>query len=324
MIRKLSTSVTSILLAIICFNTQAARCPSADFLNNAPDYPVPEQSSFHIWANGWLSAWHRPYHMVHDKLVAHGRSATIVGKFDYDWAMHKDLEKEDVKVYLYGTGMSDWQYVGQYRTDSDGKIYVPIGVRNTGLYLVHMVVTGDLSTATGYLTVVEPGTQAVLFDIDGTLTLNDFESVGDYLGINTAAAYFYVPETVNTYIDKGYCIAYLSARPYWLMNDTREWLSEKSIPLWHVHTNPDAELFSKKDTAAYKLDYINQLKDNGLAIIRAYGNAESDIAAYADSGIPKAETYIIGEFAGDDNTQAIYDDYTYHYSTVVINTENAE
>jgi phosphatidate phosphatase PAH1 len=262
--------------------------------------------------------------MVHDELVAHGNSATIVGKFDYDWAMHKDLEREDVKVYLYGTGMSDWQYVGQYRTDTDGKIYVPLGVRNVGQYLVHMVVTGDLSTATGYLSVVEPGTQAVLFDIDGTLTLNDFESVGDYLGISTAAAYSYAPETVNAYKDKDYCIAYLSARPYWLMKDTREWLSEKNIPLWHVHTNPDAELFTEKDTAMYKSNYINRLKDNGLEIIRAYGNAESDIAAYANSGIPKAETYIIGEFAGDDNTQAIHGDYTYHYSTIVANTENAE
>jgi phosphatidate phosphatase PAH1 len=262
--------------------------------------------------------------MVHDELVTHGSSTTIVGKFDYDLVMHKDLEKEDVKVYLYGTGMNDWEYVGRYTTDTDGKIYVPIGVREVGQYLVHMVVTGDLSTATGYLSVVEPGTQAVLFDIDGTLTLNDIEAVGDYLGVSTAAAYYYGPEVVNSYQDKGYCTIYLSARPYWLMNDTREWLTTKSMPQWHVHLNPDAELFTEKDTAAYKTSYINRLKDNGLSIIRAYGNSKTDITAYANSGIPKAETYIIGEYAGKEKTKAINGDYSYHYSTVVADTENAK
>jgi hypothetical protein len=58
----------------------------------------------------------------------------------------------------------------------------------------------------------------------------------------------------------------------------------------------------------------------GLDIIRAYGNATTDIAAYADGGIPKAETWIIGEHAGKESTQPIYGDYTYHYSTVVAAT----
>jgi hypothetical protein len=324
MIRNFNHLVSTFLLSIACFNIQAASCPSAYSVNNAPDYPFPEKSNFRNWTNGWLSAWYKSYHMVQDELVAHGHSATIVGKFDYDLAMHKDLEGEDIKVYLYGTGMSNWEYVGQYRTDTDGKIYAPIGVREVGHYLVHMVVTGDLSTATGYLNVVEPGTQAVLFDIDGTLTLNDFEAVGDYLGVSTAAAASYGPESVISYQEKGYCIVYLTARPYWLMKDTREWMTEKNTPQWHIHANPDAELFTKKDTAAYKTDYIDRLKDNGLDIIRAYGNTETDITAYADSGIPKAETYIIGEFAGSENTQAIIGDYSYHYSTVVADTENAK
>jgi len=58
----------------------------------------------------------------------------------------------------------------------------------------------------------------------------------------------------------------------------------------------------------------------GLNIVRAYGNATTDIAAYADGGIPKADTYIIGEHAGEQGTQPLYNDYTYHYSTVVANT----
>ena len=37
---------------------------------------------------------------------------------------------------------------------------------------VRFVVEGDLSAVDGYVTVVEPGRKAVLFDVDGTLTLN--------------------------------------------------------------------------------------------------------------------------------------------------------
>lgn len=35
----------------------------------------------------------------------------------------------------------------------------------------------------------------------------------------------------------------------------------------------------------------------------AYGNATTDITAYADAGIPKAATYIIGSNGGKDGTQ---------------------
>jgi hypothetical protein len=326
MIRKYA--LTSIMLIISMFSSMtivfANGCPSVDAIHNAPGFPVPEKTAFNHFGNSLLSALFEPYHMVHDSLVGTGESATIVGKFDYDIVAHKDLEGENVKVYLYGTGMSDWEFLGTYLTNSDGKIHVPVGVRGTGHFLVHMVVTGDLTTATGYLTVIEPGTKAVLFDIDGTLTLNDFEAVGDYLGISTAEAHYYAPETVNAYQEKGYCMVYLSARPYWLMKDTREWLTLMDMPLFHAHTNPNAELFEPKDTVAYKTDYISALMSSGLEIIRAYGNADSDIEAYANTGIPKSETYIIGDLAGQDNTQAINDDYSYHYSTVVSATENAD
>ena len=319
----------SILLAALAWvatssNSYAGSCPDMTSVNNAPAYPIIKKERFHHWANRWLSAWYKPYHMVHDKLVANGDEATIVGKFDYDWTMHKDLEGEDIKVYLYGPGMSAWEYLGIYTTDRDGKIYVPAGIRDTGHYLVHMVVSGDRSSADGYLTVVDPETETVLFDIDGTLTINDFEAVGDYLGMSDATAYYYAPDMVNAYRNKGYYIAYLSARPYWLMKDTREWLDTQGIPLWHVHTDSNAELFEAHDAVAFKTDYINYLMDSGLTIIRAYGNAETDIEAYANAGIPKSETYIIGNNAGLDGTQTVDGDYSYHYSSVVLATENAK
>ncbi len=324
MVRKQKSVLFILTLGLVLNSAYAAQCPDTSAANNSPTAPTPAKTDFNHWGNSLLSSFYTPYHMVHDALVGQGEAATVVGKFDYDWTFHKDLEDEDVKVYLYGTGMNSWEFVGTYRTNSDGKIYVPVGTRPVGHYQVRMVVTGDLSSTTGYLTVVKPGTQAVLFDIDGTLTLNDFEAVGDYLGISTASEHYYAPETVNAYKNKGYCITYLTARPYWLMKDTREWFDLKNIPAFHAHSNPNAELFEEKDTATYKANYITSLLNSGLDIVRVYGNADTDIEAYERAGLPKSETYIIGDNAGDEGTQPISGDYSYHYSTVVVGTGEAE
>lgn len=55
----------------------------------------------------------------------------------------------------------------------------------------------------------------------------------------------------------------------------------------------------------------------GLNIIRAYGNATTDIAAYAAGGIAKANTYIIGPNAGASGTQPIHGEYGSHHAFVV-------
>ncbi|MEJ2044561.1 MAG: haloacid dehalogenase [Reinekea sp.] len=319
-----ATSTFILLLTLASVTATAATCPDTSATDNSPSNPIPAAKKFRHWGSRLLSFIHTPYHMVYDALVSEGANATMVGKFDYGWTSHKDLEDEEIEVYLSGTGMKDWEYLGTYTTDSDGKIYVPVSARPAGHYKVQMIVSGDMSSATGYLTVVEPGTKAVMFDIDGTLTQDDFEAIGDYLGIGIAQPYYYAPETVRAYKDKGYCITYLSARPYWLMKDTREWLDHMDIPLLHTHTDPDAEIFKSKDTAGYKTDYINSLISAGLDIIRVYGNAATDIEAYANAGIPKSETYIIGDLAGVQGTQPMNGDYSHHYSTVVVNTPNAQ
>lgn len=306
-----------LLLPVVAFAT----CPDYTAPANPPAFTNPAKKSFRSFGNRILAGLYQPWHMVHDQIVPEGMSASIVGKFDYDAVLHKDLEGEYVHVYLYGTGMAAWQYVGRYTTNSDGKITANLGVRPVGDYRVRMVVEGDLSRVDGYLTVVEPGRQAVLFDIDGTLTINDFEAYADYVGVKTAAAYYYAPETVNAYRAKGYQVIYLTGRPYWVTKDARDWFAQKSLGAWHYHANPYGDGPIPPDTEQYKTDYINYLKGFvGLDIVRAYGNATTDIGAYAAAGIPKAETWIIGQYAGDEGTQDVGSDYAYHYSTLVAAT----
>ncbi len=324
--KRLTLSMLSALLMVFSSfsNAQSHSCPDYFSVYSAPEFVKPAKKSFRSFGNTMLSWFHRPFHMVHDELVKEGSSATIVGKFDYGSVIHKDLENEYVRAYIFGTGQTDWEYVGRYKTNSDGKVYVPVANKAEGDYAVKMVVEGDLSEATGYLTVVKPGRKTVLFDIDGTLTLNDFEAVGDYLGIEAAATHGYAEETVWAYVNKGYQVVYLTGRQYWMAKMTRDWFNTKGLFGWHLRTDSNAENPVSPQTQAYKTAYIKHLiNDLELDIVRAYGNADTDIWAYADGGIAKNETYIIGEHAGQEGTQAIDGDYSYHLTTVVADTPDA-
>lgn len=308
------------LLALLPLTqTYADYCPDYAVAQTMPTAPAVAKKSFRSFGNRILSSLYKPYHMAHDQIVLEGQTATVVGKFDYDLALHKDLEGEYVHTYLYGTGMSSWQYLGRYKTDTDGKIFVPVSGKPEGDYVVRMVVEGDLSSTTGYVTVASAGRETVLFDIDGTLTLNDFEAVGEYLGVDTASNYPYAAEMVQTYVDKGYQVVFLSARPYWVGKSTRKWFDNYDIVPWHTRLNPNSDNLLNLQTEKYKTDYIRYLKNTlGLNIVRAYGNATTDISAYNAAGIPKSDTYIIGKYAGRDGTQAITGSYESHYYNDVI------
>ncbi|WP_281648459.1 haloacid dehalogenase [Parendozoicomonas sp. Alg238-R29] len=300
-------------------------CPDYKGALNLPDFQGPERKRFRSWQSRYWSGAHSPYHMVHDEVVNPEDDITIVGKFDYSRTWHKDLEQEYVHAYVYGTGMSGWDYLGKFKTNDDGKISVLLGKKPAGEYIVRMVVEGDLSQADGFVSVVPKGQETVLFDIDGTLTLNDFEQVGDYIGTSTAQTWGYAKETVQAYIDKGYRVIYVTGRPYWNARDTREWFTKVvDLPQWHLRTNNDGGSPLSYETETYKREYLTYLQqEKGLKIIRAYGNASTDITSYADSGIPKNETWIIGENAGEQGIQAIHGDYSGHFFDVVEKTQEA-
>jgi phosphatidate phosphatase PAH1 len=313
----------AVACAVVALPALAA-CPDYTTAANPPALSGPAKKTFSKFGNTILAGLYKPWHMAHDTIVKAGTPASITGKFDYDAVLHKDLEGERVHAYLYGTGMSGWQYVGNYVTDSDGKVNVPLGVRPVGDYVLRFVVEGDLSSTTGYLSVVDAGREAVLFDIDGTLTINDFEAYADYVGVKTASAYYYAPQVVNAYREKGYQVIFLTARPYWVTKDGLEWLDIQKVGRWHYHSNPYGDGPIPPDTQKFKTDYVRHLRDVvGLNIVRAYGNASTDIAAYADGGIAKANTYIIGPNAGKSGTQPIHGEYGAHFSFVVTPTPPA-
>ncbi|MBU2708143.1 haloacid dehalogenase [Zooshikella marina] len=302
-------------------------CSAYDIAQSAPKLKQPSIKPFRHQYSQILSHWFKPFHMVHDVVANQNKPATITAKFDYDRVWHKDLEDEHIHAYLFGTGMQQWTYLGQYTTDTDGKIDVKVPGQKAGDYIVRMVVEGDGTTVDGFLNVRQPKHEAIVFDLDGTLTISDAEQVGDYIGIKTATPFYYAKETLQVYREKGYQLIFLTARPYWLAKDSRDWLRNIMAQSdWHLHTNENGELSNAgKGHREFKANYLKSLQDEkGIKIVRAYGNAQTDIQAYADAGISKQQTYILGKYAGDDNTQTVGDDYTHHFTTVVTATQEAK
>ena len=76
---------------------------------------------------------------------------------------------------------------------------------------------------------------------------------------------------------------------------------------------------SPTNAAVYKTLWLDRMVQTfGWVPVAAYGNADTDITAYQNAGIPKSQTFIVGPLAGNGGTQPIDNlDYTSHISTYV-------
>lgn len=298
-------------------------CTDYNAINQTPDFTFPQEESFDHFSSR-ITANSTPYHMGHDKVVTAGQPTTIIGKFDYGSVLHKDLEDEKVRAYISGTGKTSWDYIGEFTTNSDGKIFVPVDGQTEGEYKVRMVVMGDLTFTDAYVTAIEPGKKAVVFDIDETLTVSDLEQILDYTGVEAADARPAAGVLVNEYIDRGYYPVFITARSYWYAKGSRAWLRNTlNLPEFTLRTTFSNET-GLNAAAEYKTEVINEMKDAGMEFFRAYGNADTDAEAFINAGIPLSNTYIIGDKAGIYDTVAITDPgYEAHISDVVLNTAHS-
>jgi hypothetical protein len=247
-----------------------------------------------------------PNHRVRDLILAEGERSLLRAHFTYG-VVDKDLEDEDVEVFFQRC--PGWESWGVYRTDSDGVIYVEVpGDLPAGDYRVRLVVKGDGSTADGIIAVWRPGVQAVITDVDGTLTTSDFQVLSDLVLGEDARMYEGADEVMRAWVDKGYRVVYLTGRPQYINRYTREWLSAHGLPKGPLQLTEEAGdvLPSDAGVRAFKAAFLLEQREFvGVEWTVAYGNATTDIGAYADAGIPREDTYIIGPHAGEQETQAV-------------------
>jgi hypothetical protein len=277
------------------------RCTGRPFVGNPPgDF---EHFGSEIVALGSVQ------HAGLDVLAVGPGAVTARAKFQYG-AIFKDLEDEDVRVYL--DDCSDWRLEGVATTDSDGYVSHTFRPLPVGIYDVRYEVVGDASTVSAQLWIVPPGTRAAVFDIDGTLTTSDFEVVRDFFdelldGDYVPKAYPSAVELTHAVRAVGYVPIYLTGRPYWLTRPTSKWLAElgfTSGPLFLAPSN-GAALPTHDGVGAFKLGTLRGWQERGLLLDWAHGNATTDVYAYLGVGLAANVVWIIGKHAGLSGTVAV-------------------
>lgn len=133
--------------------------------------------------------------------------------------------------------------------------------------------------------------QAVVFDIDGTLTP---KPIAIYTARDDAA------NAVRLYADKGYKIIYLSARFVLFQANIPNWLKKNHFPEGSIHVPETA--MDRSDHAAFKKRILGIYKANGWKFVAAYGDSSTDFHAYAEAGINQNNVYAL-QRAGETSCQ---------------------
>lgn len=276
-----------------------ARCHDRAF------QPAPIEAWRHSIASPIVTAVGAPNHLGRDLIVKSSTEATLNAKFTYG-LISKDLEDEDVRVFL--DDCTGWVELGDFTTDSDGQIRVPLShTLAIGIYEVRFQVLGDASVTTATLHVLPTGTRIVLTDIDGTLTASDRELFEQMLdGSHVPVAYPGAVELTQAHAERGHVVVYLTGRPDWLTGATRGWLGDLDFaagPLRVADSNTQI-LPTEGSVGDFKKRVIEQLAAD-YEIDAAYGNASTDLYAYLGAGLPADRVWIIGAHAGEQGTHGV-------------------
>ncbi len=165
---------------------------------------------------------------------------------------------------------------------------------------------------------------AVFTDIDETLTTADEEWLAQFADPTYDPSMRPDANTLmQAYGDRGYTIYYVTARGQDLslsdgrsaMEATQDWLEQHEFPLVDGAVYLAEGIGAYGDSAVeYKSGVITDLAADGWEASWAYGNAETDILAFQDAGIPDDHIYLVGELAGTMDVLSITDDdaYTRH------------
>lgn len=124
--------------------------------------------------------------------------------------------------------------------------------------------------------------QAVVFDIDGTLT----PSVTTIFEAREDAA-----RAVRLFADKGYQIIYLSTRASWFSARIPGWLQDNGFPAGSLHVAQTDEDRSRPEV--YKTRMLKTFLAHGWRVSFAYGDSSTDFSAYAAVGIPKESVFAL-------------------------------
>lgn len=264
-----------------------------------------------------------PHHHGRDQIYGlNSASQWAIAQFSYGEVL-KDLEDEDIDVFIDSGCGGAWTKVGTFRTsrfepghhagakDPGGLLKVDLVAQGqhlkAGRHRVRFVVAGDLSSTECFIEVLPAGARIAVADVDGTLTSSESAVIQDLVKLGNVKAHPDAATVLTTLAALGYRIVYLTGRPDWLREETRNWLSGHGFPSGILHTSvtdtgvDDNKEFENRQLAALKED-THRIPEV------AFGNRESDVQAFAAAGIPHARSYFY-RLEGDPHGGQVFQDY---------------
>lgn len=223
------------------------------------------------------------------------------------------LAGENVSLWTYDSDA--WMQVGRTTTDDNGMYSVDAGTPVANGQPVYAMLEADGSCAAQYTYLYPAGEKVVVVDIDGTLTTDDGEFQMQLANVDYQPKMMGAADKLTQAWDaKGYPIIYLTARPHSVREESRAWLDSLKFP-----TGPMITAIQVEEASAYKTAWLKRMvTDFGWNIVAAYGNATTDITAYANVQVPLDHTFIVGPEAGMGGTVAIDNmDFTAHIASFV-------
>lgn len=251
-----------------------------------------------------------PYHSAADVIAKPRQVVALEAWFSRGAWVQKDVDEATVSADIQIAGA--WKSLGQAKTDDAGRAVIHCEAPEAlGAYSIRWSYKNQ--EASGALYVIKGDEAATVFDIDGTLSPSDGEIFKDYARRLVRNPSLKGPRLRKNALlatrqaSKAGLVIYLTGRPTWLGSPTRQWLKANGFPegpvFWMAKTGdiwPD-----EAHVGRGKIERLQALKALGITFKAAYGNAPTDILAYATVGIPKAQTYILGKHGGKDGTVAL-------------------
>ena len=295
------------MLAALLWLAPAALCASQPL-------PEPAREGFRHLRSRWAARTDAD-HVALDALVPLGLPGRLRAKLRYG-PTGKDLEREDARAWL--DDCKRLVPLGKARSDGEGWLELPLPRLPVGAYRLVVEVAGDGTRAESTLRVLPRQAALAIFDVDGTLTRADPELAPDALRDRKrqraerwmrASAYPAACELTQALAARGHGVVYLTGRPTLLAHVTRRWLEQQGCAPGHVILAEQKRhiLPHEASVGAHKRAALAALAAQGFGFAYAFGNASTDVSAYAAAGIPADRTYIIGEHAGEGGTRAVKD-----------------
>jgi phosphatidate phosphatase PAH1 len=285
--------------------TSALTCVPSPACGVAPPFsPPPHRDWRHAVKSRVDVAAGSAHHRGRDLFVNPGAKQTIIGKIAYG-IVDKDLEDEEVDVYAQRDCGSAWELLGSTITtrengahatvegvdDGGGRVYFEIPADRhlgPGKHRIRLVVAGDGTSTDLFLDVVPPKTPIFISDVDGTLTSSENVEFLKLLEGELPDTHPGAPEALRALAAKGYRPMYLTARPEWLVQRTRDFLDKHGFPPGIVHTSTSLTGAGFGASAAtFKSAELAMLAQKGLVPAYAFGNMPSDSDAYGGANVAR-------------------------------------